>query len=248
MILDTHCHLDLYPNPEQVAEEAERHNTLIIAVTNLPSHFEIGQPHVLRYKKVRLALGLHPLLIEKHTQSEKTKFERLLNQTSYIGEIGLDNSPEGRTTINEQIDSFRFVLGKINDRPRFISLHARGAEEKVLELLRQYRISNAVFHWFTGQLKILEQIFEAGHYLSINPTMVNSKKGQLIIERLPRDRVLTETDGPHTKVEGRLSKPSDAIKVLYYLSKLWGVSNEEVEKQVLNNFEKILAPIRKRNG
>lgn len=244
MILDTHCHLDLYPNPEQVAEEAERHNTLTIAVTNLPSHFEIGQPHVLRYKKVRLALGLHPLLIEKHTQVEKTKFERFLDQTSFIGEIGLDNSLEGRTTINGQVDNFRFVLSKINDRPRFISLHARGAEEMVLELLRQYGISNAVFHWFTGQLKVLDQIIDAGHYLSINPAMINSKKGQLVIERLPRDRVLTETDGPHTKVDGRLSKPSDAIKVLYYLSKLWGIPNVEVEKQVFNNFEKIIAPIR----
>jgi TatD DNase family protein len=93
-VIDTHCHLDLYRRPTDVADQANRAGVLTVAVTNLPSAFDRAQPHVRQFKNLRLALGLHPILAKQHS-AERARFEELTESTSYIGEVGLDFSPEG---------------------------------------------------------------------------------------------------------------------------------------------------------
>ena len=242
-MLDTHCHIDLYPDPFTIAREIEKRGILTIAVTNLPSHFEMGQPHLLGFRKIRPALGLHPLLAEHH-KKELPKFKRMLSRTSYIGEVGLDFSKAGRGTKDVQIESLRFVFKGIQDRPRFVSLHSRGAESKVLELLQEFNIRGTVFHWYSGPLTILDQAVQSGHYFSVNPSMVRSKKGRSIINRIPSDRILTESDGPHIQLRNQPVRPTDIKGVLETLRDIWGISFEESEAQVRSNFMKLIIPIR----
>lgn len=242
-MLDTHCHIDLYPNPHAIVKAIEKQKILTIAVTNLPSHFEMGQPHLRGFQQIRPALGLHPLMAECH-ERERKKFEQTFAQTSYIGEIGLDFSKEGRNTKDIQIESLRFVFEQIQDRPRFVSLHSRGAESKVLELLKEFNIQGAVFHWYSGSLTVLDQIVQSGHYFSINPAMIRSKKGRNIINRIPLDRVLTESDGPHIQFRNQPVHPSNIRGVLEVLCDIWGISFQEADGQVWSNFMKLIAPIR----
>ena len=242
-MLDTHCHIDLYPNPLTIAKEAEKRGILTIAVTNLPSHFEMGLPHLRGFQQIRPALGLHPLMAEYH-DGERKKFRQTFSKTSYIGEIGLDFSKEGRDTKDIQIESLRFVFKQIQDRPRFVSLHSRGAENKVLELLEEFSIQGAVFHWYSGSLTVLDQVVQSGHYFSINPAMIRSKKGRNIINRIPLDRILTESDGPHIQLKNQSVRPIDIKGVLEVLGDIWGLSFQEVNGQVWSNFMKLLAPIR----
>ena len=242
-MLDTHCHIDLYPNPLAIAKEVERHAILTIAVTNLPSHFEIGQPHLRGFQQIRPALGLHPLMAEYHKREHK-KFKQMLPETSYIGEIGLDFSKAGRDTKDIQIKSLRFVFQQIQDRPRFVSLHSRGAESKVLELLGEFNIQGAVFHWYSGSLNVLDQVVQSGHYFSINSAMIRSKKGRNIIGHIPLNRILTESDGPHIQFRNQPVKPTDIKSVLEVIGDIWGISFQEAKGQVWSNFMKLLAPIR----
>ena len=65
MIIDTHCHFDMIPNPEQYIQSAENKGNIIIGMTNLPSHFEMGYTHVRNFRHIRLALGFHPQLAAK---------------------------------------------------------------------------------------------------------------------------------------------------------------------------------------
>ena len=242
-MLDTHCHIDLYPNPHAIARAVERQKILTIAVTNLPSHFEIGQPHLQGFRQVRQALGLHPLMAEHH-EKERSKFKQMLSKTSYIGEVGLDFSKEGRDTKDIQIESLRFVFKQIQDRPRFVSLHSRGAERNVLELLEEFNIQGAVFHWYSGSLTVLDQIVQAGHYFSINPAMIRSKNGRNIINHIPLNRILTESDGPHIQLRNQPVCPSDITVILEALRDIWGMSFQEADRQVWANFMKLLVPIR----
>ena len=78
MIIDTHCHIDMYPNPIQVLNECEKRGVTVISMTSLPSHFELGYKHFIGKKKVRQALGFHPLLINKYDTKEILKFEKLI--------------------------------------------------------------------------------------------------------------------------------------------------------------------------
>lgn len=234
-MIDTHCHLDLYPDPMQVARECEDAGIITIGMTNLPSHFELGVKHLTGFRKVRLALGFHPLRAESHSK-EFDIFVRNINNTSYIGEVGLDFSLEGLSSKTIQLEYFEKVLHEIKGKKKIVSLHSRKAEKEVFQLISKYQIKNAIFHWYTGPLKLIESIVEAGFYFSINPAMIHSIRGRKLIERIPINRILTESDGPFVTVKNNIIKPADIACVLEYLANLWQISYIEVERLISRNF------------
>jgi TatD DNase family protein len=242
-LLDTHCHLDRYPDALAAAREAERERVTTIGVTNLPSHFEAGLPHVRSFQYIRLAVGLHPLAANAHA-AELPAFRHLLDKTSYVGEVGLDFSKEGLPTRAEQEASFREVLAALAGRPKFVTLHSRRAEGLVLDLLREFRVRPVVFHWYSGSLSVLDEAAKCGHFFSVNPAMVKSASGQKVVARIPRDRVLTETDGPHVRVGNRPARPADVRHVVEYLSERWGMSVPEVVAAIWANFRAAIAHLK----
>ncbi len=242
LMVDTHCHIDLYKNPHETCEETVKSGIKTIAVTNLPSHFEIGYPYILRYRNIRLALGFHPLHIQNHEYELKI-FERNVDKTSYIGEIGLDFTKKGKYNQKLQIEVFESILRKINTKPKFITIHSRKAEQAVLEMLMKYNMQPCVFHWYTGPLNLIGEIVKSGHYFSINPSMTTNVNGIKIINKIPRDRILTETDGPFAKVNGDTILPKHVRNVIAYLAASWKLSFEEVQNKIYSNFNELLKPI-----
>ena len=184
------------PNPEGYISAKEKAGDIVIGMTNLPSHFKMGQSHLIGYKHIRLALGLHPLLAAEN-RKELTLFKRLVDQTSYIGEIGLDFSREGIATKNEQISVLREVLATIKGKKKIVSVHSRNAEKELLDMLCEFEIKNVIFHWYSGPVDLIPSIIERGFYFSINESMCRSKNGQSIIGKIPREKILTETDAPY---------------------------------------------------
>jgi TatD DNase family protein len=240
MLIDTHCHIDRYRDPMRVADRAEKEAVATIAVTNLPSHFQLGSQHTSMLRHVRMALGLHPLIAAKH-RDELPLFRQMAATASYIGEIGLDFSREGKETAAVQVEVFREVLLALGNRRVFITLHSRQAEGMVTEMLGEFGVGPAVFHWFTGSPVNLQEAARAGHYFSVNPAMICSAKGKSLIGLMPQDRVLTETDGPYVKVGNREAEPSDVRCVIAYLSQAWGRPEEETEAMVAANYRKLIA-------
>lgn len=238
-MLDAHCHIDRYKSPNKIALDADKRGVFTIAMTNLPSHFLAGLPHVQNIKRIRLALGMHPLVASHHMQELKL-FEQSLSLTSFVGEVGLDFSREGKDTQDLQIDTFRFIAKLVSGTHKVISLHSRGAEAEILEILAEFKIKASIFHWYTGSVSSLDEAISHGHYFSVNPAMIRSEKGQQIIKRIPVDRLLTESDGPYVK-NGKFSiKPWDVIEVEEYLSRIWDVPLGEVSERIWANFRRLL--------
>ena len=228
MIIDTHCHFDMMPHPEAYISAKERAGDIVIGMTNLPSHFKIGQPYIKSYKHVRLALGLHPLLASESI-NDLALFNSLLNQTSYVGEIGLDFSKEGIATKNTQIIVLKSLLESLRGKQKIISVHSRKAERVLFDLLCEYNIQNVIFHWYSGPVDLIPSIISKGYYFSINESMTRSKNGRAILEQIPRNRILTETDAPYnTKID--IKKTLANIQV--------------AEAEIQNNFMSLLANIR----
>lgn len=228
MIVDTHCHFDMMPNPEAYIRQKEQAGDIVIGMTNLPSHFQMGQPHLKGYRHVRLALGMHPLrAVEGKTQL--ALFRKLVDQTSYIGEIGLDFSREGLATKNEQVALLRELLSAIRGKKKIVSVHSRKAEKELLALLSEYEIENVVFHWYSDSVDLIPAILGRGYYFSVNDAMCLSKNGRAIIEKIPRERVLTETDAPY-------NERTDINAVLSYLNL--------TEQDVYRNFKVLLNGLR----
>ena len=141
MMIDTHCHFDMMPSPERYIQERERRGDIVIGMTNAPSHFQMGYQYVQHFKHIRLALGFHPLLAHE-LQEELPSFERLIDETSYVGEIGLDFSREGVVTQKIQIKSLERILAIVSGKNKIISVHSRNAELQLLSLLKKYHIKN----------------------------------------------------------------------------------------------------------
>jgi TatD DNase family protein len=184
---------------------------------------------------VRPALGFHPLAVAGN-EGELPLFLTLLRDVQFVGEIGLDSSREGASTYTEQLRVFRAIAAQLVGKRRFVTLHSRGAEEDVADILHESGVTECVFHWFSGGPKALRTVIERGHYFSINPAMVATQKGRSLITLVPRDRILTETDGPYVKVAGRLANPCDVRGVLSGIADIWGTAVEDVEAQVAENF------------
>lgn len=226
-MIDTHCHFDMMPNPEAYIRERERQGDIVIGMTNAPSHFQMGYQYVKKFKRIRLALGFHPLLAHE-LQEELPLFEQLIDKTSYIGEIGLDFSREGTATKEIQINSLERILSMLSGKNKIISVHSRKAESMLLSLLKAYHIKNVIFHWYTGDLSLISKILDAGYFFSINEAMVATVKGKKIIDILPNNRILTETDSP-------FNRKNNLNKVYSYLS---GIGcNEQI---IGNNFKGLI--------
>lgn len=227
-MIDVHCHFDMAKSPEKYILKNEREKTLTIGMTNLPRHFQMGFHHVRKYKYIRLALGLHPLLAEEH-HKEYSRFKECVDKTSYIGEVGLDFSKHGYLTKDIQIRSFEFVLDNVKDKNKILSIHSRKAEWETLELLLDRKIKNSIFHWYSGPLNVLSSIIDSGYFFSINSAMIKSKKGKRIISKIPKELILTETDFPYIN--------NSSIAFIHkYLSNVWNIPIEEVDKKIDMNF------------
>ena len=224
MIIDTHCHFDMMPKPEEYISQKEQAGDIVIGMTNLPSHFQMGQSHLKCYKHVRLALGMHPLLVAE-SKKEVQLFKKLVDQTSYIGEIGLDFSQKGVTTKEDQVAVLRELLSAIRGKKKIVSVHSRKAEKELLALLSEYEIEVVVFHWYSGSVDLIPAILGRGYYFSVNEAMCLSKNGRAIIEKIPRERVLTETDAPY-------NERTDIREVLKQLNM--------TEQEIYYNFKRLL--------
>ena len=227
-MIDTHCHFDIMSNPEAYIYAKEVVGDIVIGMTNLPSHFCIGEPHLRSFKHVRLALGLHPLLAADK-QNELQIFKNNIEKTSYIGEIGLDFSKSGISTKEIQISVLRKILSDLKGKKKIVSVHSRNAERELLDLLCEYDIKNVIFHWYSGPIGLIPSILSCGYYFSINESMTLSKNGQKIIENIPKTRILTETDAPY-------NSKTDIGKVLTYL--------QMTELDIKNNFMELVRKIK----
>ena len=227
-MIDTHCHFDIMSNPEAYIYAKEVVGDIVIGMTNLPSHFCIGEPHLRPFKHVRLALGLHPLLAADK-QNELQIFKNNIEKTSYIGEIGLDFSKSGISTKEIQISVLRKILSDLKGKKKIVSVHSRKAERELLDLLCEYDIKNVIFHWYSGPVGLIPCILSCGYYFSINESMTLSKNGQKIIENIPKTRILTETDAPY-------NSKTDIGKVLTYL--------QMTELDIKNNFMELVRKIK----
>ena len=169
-MIDFHCHLDLYPNPQQVRDEREQRGLYVLSVTTTPSAWTGTSALARGSQRVRTGLGLHPQLAHER-KSELALFDRFLTETRYVGEIGLDGAPEFRKRWHSQTVVFEHVLAKCSAAGgRLMSLHSRRASSPVLDYLDRFpEAGTPVLHWFSGSFRDLERAIKRGVGLASVP-------------------------------------------------------------------------------
>lgn len=241
--VDTHCHIDLYRDPVGVLKEAATANVVTVAVTEVPSDFQRLALQLGKKTSVRVALGFHPMKAAVASPLELALFTRLLDRVDYVGEVGLDGAREGRPTLRAQVELFEHLLSQPRIKTKILTVHSRGAEHETVQRLGEAGVT-AILHWYSGALKHIDTAASAGLWFSVTPAMLRSQNGQRIVAALPRERVVTETDGPYTKIAGHPSEPKDIPSVVAGLARVWHEDNVQARMRVFDNMAAIAASAR----
>ena len=162
-----------------------------------------------------------------------------------IGEIGLDYYWNKE---NKELQKYAFVeqIKIANEINLPIVIHTREAVDDTLNILRNVvkTVKPGVFHCCPLNRELVKQALELGFYISLaGPvTFKNSKNANEIIEMIPNDKMLIETDSPYLSPEPRRGKRNDSRNLKYIAEKIANVKNisiEEVQKITFENAKKL---------
>ena len=161
-----------------------------------------------------------------------------------IGEIGLDYywNKENKD-IQKELFIKQIKLANKYDLP--IVIHTREATEDTIKILKENEvITKGVFHCCPLNRELVKQGLNLGFYISFaGPiTFKNSKNAQEIVNMVPLDRILIETDSPYLCPEPKRGKRNDSRNVKYIAEKIAEFKSlgiEEIAKITYDNAKKI---------
>ncbi|MCF1450145.1 TatD family deoxyribonuclease [Agrobacterium vitis] len=242
--VDFHCHLDLYPDHAAAVAKAEAARIYTLTVTTTPRAWARNHELTRHTRYVRAALGLHPQLVAERAD-ELSLWERHLPEARYVGEVGLDAGPRFYKSLEAQKQVFQRVLvGCAEAGGKILTVHSVRSVPAVLDMIEAHlptERGTVVLHWFTGSKSEARRAAALGCYFSINAEMTRTDRGRDLIASIPRNRILTETDGPFTHIQGRATEPSDAPLAADILATILGLSPDDMAKVVVTNLRSLLS-------
>lgn len=243
-LVDFHCHLDLYPDHALAVREAEAAGVFTLAVTTTPRAWPRNHELAQRTRHVRAGLGLHPQVVAER-EDEIELWDRYLSDTRYVGEVGLDAGPRFFRSLDAQKRVFQHVLRRCAQAgDKIITVHSIRSAKTVLDLVEMHlppERGKIVLHWFTGTKSEAKRALDLGCYFSINAAMVDNVRHAAMVQTIPLDRILTETDGPFTRTGERTSQPADVAVVVEALGRSRGLPAAKVASVIRDNLRALLA-------
>ncbi len=231
-------------HPEREEQEAEAAGVFTLAVTTTPRAWPRNHELAQRTKHVRAALGLHPQLVAER-ENEIELWDRYLSETRYVGEVGLDAGPRFFKSLDAQKRVFQHVLQRCAEAGgKIITTHSIRSAKPVLDLVEAHlppERGKIVLHWFTGTQSEAKRALELGCYFSINAGMLDKERHAAMVQTIPMDGMLTETDGPFTRTGERPSQPVDVAIVVEALGRLRGMQAAEMADVIRGNLRALLA-------
>lgn len=216
--IDMHAH---------VSSSRRIRDAIVFGVTNSSAEFDGLRPEPTMIPGV----GCHPADVGAQQSFDIAQFKGRLKQTMLIGEIGLDGRSEVPREAQRKV--CRAILELARDQPCFVSLHSVRSHRDVLDLLDEVPTAGSILHWWTGSDAQTHRAIARGCWFSIGPGM--SRRPQQL-SRLPRDRVLTETDAPIANAVAGRTDIAEAA-----LAALWGSDIEDVRAQIWRNFAALVS-------
>lgn len=240
-----------------IARARARGITSIITNGLNPSDNEAVRALAARVPEVRPAFGLYPVdavLTEMEAMGcdyardcppfsgeEGVQWVRdHASEAFAIGEIGLDGYWVPEALWERQEELFRSLVEIAIEADKALIVHTRKRERRALEILLEMGAERVVWHCFGGRLKLARAIAERGHWLSIPANARRNEAFRRMLETLPRERILLETDCPYLgPVPKERNEPANVDHTAAFAAELWGEPPEEVERILAGNYEAV---------
>lgn len=169
-----------------------------------------------------------------------------------IGECGFDFYHNTQETKEAQELAFRGQLDLACELDLPVMLHVRPSQDSydayhdTLEVLKEYKKKypslRGQAHFFAGTKEIAQAFIDLGFYISFTGVITFAKVYEELIESIPLNRILSETDAPYVTPiphRGKRNEPLYVIEVVKKIAEVKGVSNKEVASQIRDNVKEL---------
>nr|WP_225903554.1 TatD family hydrolase [Enterobacter oligotrophicus] len=246
--IDTHCHFDFPPFTGDEAQSIKRAAAAGVKAIVVPAteaaHFDRVLELARHHEALYAALGLHPIVIEHHTDDHVDRLDALLQTAEKklvaIGEIGLDLYREAPHFERQQtILDAQLRLAKRHDLP--VILHSRRTHDKLAMHLKRIDLPRkGVVHGFSGSLQQAQRFIDLGYKIGVGGTITypRASKTRDVMAQLPLTSLLLETDAPDMPLngfQGQPNRPEQAARVFATLCELRDEPEEVIANALLEN-------------
>ncbi len=229
MIFDSHSHYDdekFDEDRDMLLDSMESRG--ISTIVNVGSSLESSKKSIelaKRFPNVYAAVGVHPNEAAELTLDNLSKLKDMAGKAKVvaIGEIGLDyywkEPPEQvqKKWFEEQIELARQV-----SLPMII--HSRDAAKDTIDILKEHKSEEigGVIHCYSYSVEMAKEYLDMGFYFGIGGvvTFKNSKTIKEVVEYLPLDKILVETDCPYLAPEPNRGKRNSSLNIPYIISEI----------------------------
>lgn len=233
--IDMHCHCYEIPVDDLIKYLSE---TIIVCVSD---DIESSMKTIELSRKYSIipCIGIHPWEINSKSLSEIDKLVKILVEENIkcLGEIGLDKKFREHT-FEHQYSFLNNLINIVKEYDLVLNLHSAGAWREVFELVYKNSIDKAYFHWYTGPLELVEEIVNSGYFIGINPAWIIQEKHREIIDIVPLNNILTESDSPY-RYRGLTMNPSLIVKTIEYIASRKNTTVSNVLNVINSNFNKL---------
>ena len=223
--IDAHAHIET----RIPARDLAGLRAFVVAVTREPKEWQAALRR--RDDLAVWGVGVHPGLPSAIEAFEQRAFADAVERSLFVGEVGLDG--RSKVPIVEQRRVFDEVLSVVEECPRPTTIHSVSASQHVLDALAERPIAAPVLHWWRGTLPETEEAIAMGCFFSLNGAEVRNPK---VLDILPPERVLTETDFPHSKRSDRAAtQPAAVTTIEHALMRAWDIDELGLRRRLWRN-------------
>lgn len=223
--LDCHAHVSPSVTDHQLVQLEP---AIVFAMTREPAEASLA---IRRHDRNLLwGCGAHPSFVARGGEVNLDNFARCARRLPLVGEIGLDRRSGNLPRQQAVLDG---ILHRIREEPALISMHSAGCTGETLEILSQHPRGGVIMHWFTGSRAEAAQLVSLGCYFSVNTAMRRE-----ILEALPRNRLLPETDFPAVRKRTG-ARPGDTGQLETLLAEIHGGDVADVRRGFYRNLRRI---------
>ena len=234
-LADAHSHLDLIGDAGLI-EDAVEYGVATIVTDGVDTKSNLKSLEMADGKHLFPALGIGPEYANSLQKGELEFNLKLIRENAKrvvaIGEIGLDymiaEDAKNRTAQKRIFEAF---LDLAEELKLPVCVHSRKAMDEVLSILEDRKSLAVQLHFFEGDVKDAKVAMDRGYMISIPP--IESAKRKRVINDVPVDRFLAETDSP---VVG--STPKDVERVVRMIGGIKGIDYGRIAQTITANTKK----------